>query len=120
MNKVIEGQIEQNGERWAQTMDRTRIPVLLTLSRCPGATVWELTLPPNEPHPFWRVHERELTEEEAAEMKMVGCLHRVGSLIGNHLDTGIHEAWLVKALVKNGRKTEWTNSVEKVRVIIEN
>jgi hypothetical protein len=117
MQEEISHQIEQNGERWAACMDRTQMPVILALSNCPGCPVWELTLPPNEPHPFWRIHERVLTEEEAGEMK-VANLQRIGSIFGA-LTEGMQEVWLIRAYVKNGRGTNWTNSAEKMRVTVE-
>lgn len=63
-NETVQKLIEESGEMWEAMRDRVTSPVLLQVPEQPTGRVYELSLPAGGKHPFWRVSERDLTEEE--------------------------------------------------------
>jgi hypothetical protein len=118
MNEQIDQLIKQNGERWAAGHNRTVIPVTISLNlHFTGGRVFDLTLPPNESHPNWRINEREMTSEESAELiekYRERNVERIGALIP------IYDGkyFRVRAHIRNGRANGWANSVENIELAI--
>jgi hypothetical protein len=120
MNEMLDRIIKQNGEMWADVRDRTDSPVLLSLTGRPLDKVYELTLPKGEGHPFWRISERHLTTEEAADLQAqkTRMRYEVGDLqLAARIGMEGYFA-LVQAYVFNGRVPRWNCVTEDVKVTI--
>lgn len=95
---AINRAIEQRGETWADGVDRTQTAVLLTTDCARGAEVGEMTLPPGEGHPYWRVRKRPMTEEEWHDLG--GNSHWP---VGSYIKTAGGTFLRVDYYVKHGR-----------------
>lgn len=114
-NETVKKLIDESGRMWEAVRDRVGSPVLLQAPDQPTNHVYELSLPPREKHPFWRVSERELTpDEDAARMAFLrGGAYRLGDLMA--MDNGSYLR--VRAYVFNGRRDRgWDISVERVSI----
>ena len=129
MNETLDRIIKQSGAMWEAARSRTEVfdAVLVKLSPGASGNVFELTLPPNEHHPFWRVNERAMTagEEEYLHtlLRQHGAsnsrwLFHVGNFDPEPRDDGT--MYRVRALIYNGRKEHgWLPSTEIVRATFE-
>lgn len=119
MDETLDRIIKQSGGMWAETADRTQTPVLLVPNIVRGEKVFELTLPVGEGHPFWRVNERALTEDEYKELSAAFESQRLMS------PGTIHQVWpgpvyrLVTYFIRDGRRSGWNVATRPVRVTIE-
>jgi hypothetical protein len=124
MNQIVERMIKESGEMWEAARDRT-YPGNAVLIRLDTPTVYELTLPKNEHHPFWRVNERPLEPDEYTAYRLAwveGNLHGIGDMIDmrdmRDMRDGIF--YRTRAHVYNGRAAHrWNDSMEQVRVTIK-
>lgn len=116
MNETIKWIIEDSGEMWAAARDRTTSPVLVQVSDGTRGNVFELSLPPGEGHPFWRVSERPLTEDEREKFRAFRArkVYGIGDLM--RVSDGYFR---VRAFVYNARQQDaWNIGCDRVTVEI--
>jgi hypothetical protein len=124
MNETIDRLIKAHGEMWASVRDRVDSPVLLALDTDHNAPVFELSLEKGAAHPFWRIYERTLTEEEwnALGTDLEKNRHSyVGTLMPTTNREGVTH-YIVAAYIKNGRKPAefgWSYTMLPVRAAVE-
>jgi hypothetical protein len=110
--------IEARGEMWdTELVDRRQVPVMLaTEIRC-GAEVVELTLPPGEPHPYWRVDRRQMTDEDCLAWER----DKPSYSIGSYLKMADGKFLRIDYYVKNGRggRSEWSVGGTFVNGLVE-
>lgn len=116
MNDAVNRFIQEVCGVYAEEGDRDVSPILFKADDEPLGTLFELTLPKGEPHPYWRVREREMTPDEAAALaKMKASGHiiikgmqwAIGSILGSDFK--------VRGYVYNARvRNDWNLSVDKV------
>lgn len=114
MNEVLDRIIRESGEMWSGWRDRTANPVLVKLDEAAPGKLFELTLPPNEGHPFWRINERGMTPEEVESFLAWKADHRRQpemTRIGGVVSEG--EGHPVRGFIFNGRAPgRWVASCE--------
>lgn len=116
MNEAVNRFIQETGEVYAEQDDRDVSPILFKADDEPMGSVFELTLPKGEPHPYWRVREREMVPEEVAGLATMkagdhsvfaGKQWGIGSILGSDFK--------VRGYVYNARvRNAWNLSVDKV------
>jgi hypothetical protein len=117
MNDAAKRFLDEMGEIYAAEDDRDVSPILFKADDENGGKIFELSLPKGEPHPYWRIREREMTPDEVASLtrkkeeqpKTLGReFWGVGSPI---FDTQFQ----VRGYVYNARqRNKWNLSVERV------
>jgi hypothetical protein len=112
MNDAINRFIQEMGAVYAEEGDRDVSPVLFKADDEPAGMLFELTLPKGEPHPYWRVREREMTSGEVVGLTIMKADLTpwvIGTLVGD--DTH----YRIRGYVYNARlRNEWNFSVDKV------
>lgn len=68
MNDVVKRFLDEMGAGYAEDGDRDISPILFKADDVNGGTLFELSLPKGEPHPYWRVREREMTPDEVVSL----------------------------------------------------
>lgn len=116
MNEAVSRFLDEMGAIYAAEGDRDTSPILFKADDINGGKVFELSLPKGEPHPYWRVHEREMTPDEVVGLvrektNRVSVFQRrpwsIGATVGDE--------YKVRGYVYNARvRNEWNLSGEKV------
>lgn len=114
MNQAVKRFLDEMGAIYAEENDRDISPILFKADDENGGKIFELTLPKGEPHPYWRVREREMTSDEVAaliekkmqHMKLFGTAWGVCFILP---DT----QYKVRGYVYNARqRNKWNFSVD--------
>jgi hypothetical protein len=111
MNDAVNRFIQEMGAVYAEEGDRDVSPILFKADDEPAGMLFELTLPKGEPHPYWRVREREMTQGEITGLATMKADRRVAirMLLGGDPD------YCIRGYVYNARlRNEWNFSVDKV------
>jgi hypothetical protein len=117
-NETVKTLIEESGEMWEAVRDRVNSPVLLQVSKQWAGSIYELSLPESEKHPYWCVSERDLTPEEDASLR---AFLNHGPYMGDLISTDSGSYLRVRAYVFNGRREgAWDISVDRVNIEIIN
>lgn len=114
MNEAVKRFLDEMGAGYAAEGDRDVSPILFKTDDMNGGTLFELTLPKGEPHPYWRACEREMTHAEVTALARVKTdrvrLCGVGSMVG--------DMYRVRGYVYNAReRNKWNVSVDVVEAV---
>jgi hypothetical protein len=111
MNDAVNRFIQEMGAVYAEEGDRDVSPILFKADDQLAGMLFELTLPKGEPHPYWRVREREMAQGEIMGLATMKADRRVAirMLLGGDPD------YRIRGYVYNARlRNEWNFSVDKV------
>lgn len=118
MNEAIRRFLDEMGAVHAERCDRDISPILFKADDKDGGPLFELTLPKGEPHPYWRVREREMTSDEVVSLAGLKA-SQVGAF-GGRPGIGftiLGSSYRLRGYVYNARvPTEWNISVDDVSV----
>jgi len=108
--------IEEMGARYAAEVDRDTSPILFKADDEPSGMLFELTLPKGEPHPYWRIREREMSHAEQIALVMFrGSFSRIGAEPFGVGRLMVDERFRIRGYVFNARRRdEWSLSVDRV------
>jgi len=116
MNDAVNRFIHEMGATYAEEGDRDVSPILFKADDDPAGMLFELTLPKGEPHPYWRVREREMTAAEInglAQMKTEQSL-RV-ELLSLSAVKNVGSLFSFRGYVYNARlRDRWNFSFDRV------
>lgn len=112
MNDAVNRFLDEMGERYAADGNRDISPILFKADDGNGGMVFELSLPKGEPHPYWRVREREMIPDEvAALMQTKKERGDIPWTIGSIIISGL--CYRVRGFVYNARlPNKWNLSVD--------
>lgn len=110
MNEAVKRFLDEMGAGYAADGDRDTVPILFKADNENAGTVFELSLPKGEPHPYWRIREREMTADEVVGLvrdKTFAGLRPIGSMMSDR--------YRIRGYVFNARlRNEWNASVDGV------
>lgn len=110
MNEAVKRFLDEMGVEYAERGDCDTSPILFKADNENAGTLFQLSLPKNEPHPYWRVRERDMTADEVMQLvheKVFGGLKSIGSMMTDE--------YKVRGYVFNARiRNKWNLSVDKV------
>jgi hypothetical protein len=116
MNDAVNMFIQEMGAIYAEDGDRDTSPILFKADDEPAGTLFELTLPKGEPHPYWCVCERQMTlteidELEAMKREQALRVERLAWSVGKNVGS----LFRVRGYVYNARQRgKWNFSVDSV------
>lgn len=120
MNEAVKRFLDEMGGMYAEQGDRDTSPILFKANDENGGTLFELSLPKGEPHPYWRVREREITPDEVVALIQEKADR---ARLFDDKPWGIGAAitgteYRVRGYVYNARaRNEWNLSVDKVEAL---
>lgn len=110
MNEAVKRFLDEMGEGYAVEGDRDACPILFKADNENAGVLFELSLPKGEPHPYWRVREREMSTDEVMSLvheKVFAQLKSIGSMMTDE--------YKVRGYVYNARvRNKWNVSVDRV------
>lgn len=116
MNEAVNRFIEEMGAVYAEEGDRDVSPILFKADNESAGMLFELTLPKGEPHPYWRVREREMTPEQVTSLASLKATYSDSPPESNSLKVGmaLGSSWKIRGYVYNARERGvWNLSVDK-------
>lgn len=112
MNEAVQRFLNEMGAIYAEECDRDTSPILFKADDKNGGMVFELSLPKGEPHPYWRVREREMMPDEVAALTQTKKERGdIPWTIGSIIISGL--CYRVRGFVYNARlPNKWNLSVD--------
>jgi hypothetical protein len=115
MNDAVNRFIQEMGAVYAEEGDRDVSPILFKADDESAGMLFELTLPKGEPHPYWRVRERQMTTDEISALAVMKAEYGRG--FGREewgIGTEIGSSFRIRGYVYNARqRNAWNVSVDR-------